>query len=227
MAAGFQAFNTAGTYQIDGVYKSFVLTRRVDVATTQAAGGNSSVGSQVGLAIAANELVALRCDSPCAPVGTLAGQFYVRTTAAVGTTISCYFFAPITASDATVGLQVFTESGELVFCASKKPLSFRDFVSGEGTFTYETGRVFAALMITQRYRVFDEVIPPGTTGGIWFHIVQAQRGMTKNAAGGIAVSYETDYQNASQSSAGAPGTPSQACQSPLGSYHALIDVTNY
>lgn len=226
MPAGFQCFNTNGTFQIDGVYKGFVMTRRVDIATNQVAGGNSSVGSQVGLSIAANELVALRCDSPCAAVGTLSGQLYVRTIAAVGTVISCYFFAPITTSDATAGLQVFTAAGELAFCATKKPLSFREFATGEGTFTYETGRVFAALMITQRYQVFDEVIPPGTTGGIPFHLIAAKRGMTKNAPGGIVVSYETDYQNMLNVS-GQPGYPSQACQSPMGSYHALIDVTNY
>ncbi|MGK5049748.1 hypothetical protein ACQ4WP_28225 [Janthinobacterium sp. GB4P2] len=226
MAAGFQTFNTNGTYQVDGVYKHFVMTRRVDIATTETTGGTSVNGSQVGLAKAENEIIALRCNSPCAHIGTLDGQIYVRTTGPIGTVISCYFFAPITTSDATVGLQVFSESGELVFCASKKPLSFRDFVVGEGIFSYESSRTFAALMITQRYEVSDIVIPAGTQGGRLFRLIAARRGMASNASGGISVSYEVDFQDMSDI-AGSPGPPSQACTSPFGSLHALIDVTNY
>lgn len=226
MAAGFQVFNSNGTYQVDGVYKNFVMTRRVDIATTATTGGNTVTGSQVGLARAANEIVALRCDSPCAHIGTLDGLIYVRTTGPIGTVISCYFFAPITTSDATAGLQVFSQEGDLVFCASKKPLSFREFATGEGSFSYEADRTFAALMITQRYEVADLIIPPGTQGGIVWHLVAAKRGMTRNISGGISVSHETDFQNMTNVT-GSGGLDSQACTSPFGSLHALIDVTNY
>lgn len=227
MAAGMQVTNDAGTFQIDGVFKSFVLVRTVVVVTTT--GSNVGVQTSRGSTpMNPGEIVAIRSYAPCAMISVGPGALVVSAIGGVGTEITCYFFAPITTSSATYGLQIFNETtGDLVFCAAKKPLRFVGFPAGSGSFTYDGNRTYAAIAMNQFYEVDSDTAAVG--GGRYFQRLSMARSRITSISGGIKISQEFEYAYSGTVSSPVgppPPLPPPQASASIG-LHAIIDVTNY
>lgn len=224
MPDGLQVFNDTGSFQIDGENKSFILVRKVSVTTTVRAGNDWS-SSQGRTPINLNEIVALRSSVYSAVVTVTGGQLVVVAQGEVGQVVDCYFFAPITTSAATEGLQVFNSPGELIFCASLKNLRMSGFASGNGDFVYDGGRQYAALMLTQKIQVNYGVFSP-VAGVIDYNYIQS-RGMIKSIPGGISSSLQPEFVDVGSVSGGQSPPQYTNANSIADSAHIAIDVTNY
>lgn len=225
MTAGFQAFNDSGTFQIDGIFKSYILDRVVTITTTQSVGVDQ-VTSQGTASINDNEIVAIKAVNPSALITVASGLVYVRTKGVIGSTVTCYFFTPISTSSSNYGLQVFSETtGQLVFCATKKPIRFISFPTGNGSFVYDTNKIYAIIMLTQYYKVqSDRQFLGGTTVR---DTIATTRSMVSNLTGGMKVSDEYEFSSVNQYTAPMPPAPVPSSTSIASAYHAIIDVTNY
>lgn len=229
MAAGLQCFNTkTGTFQVDGVYKNFVLRRVVQVPTTQNI-GFQNVCSEGSTPVAPDEIVALRSSLYCAYVKTSAGSYYFRVLGAVGTSVTCYIFGPITTSNARSGVQVFHEvTGELLFCASKKLLNFAGINTGESTFTFDSARSYAAITLNQHYLLRSNISGVNNNNQILRReISQIQRSMVRAVAGGVQVSFEIEYVKNVPDTGRDTTQYSAEFASTSPALHAIIDVTGY
>lgn len=227
MTAGFQSYNDSGTFQIDGVYKSFVLTRKVVVTTNVAsAGDNTTAGicSYGSTLINSNEIVALSGALEAAILGVTSGSVNVIVHGDVGATVTCYFFAPITTSSANYGLQVFNPQAELTYCAALKNLKFAGFISGTGTLTLDSNRTYAAIMLSQKWSSFFSVFGIGSIV-VWNWT--SFRGMTKSISGGIEVVQVNEFVQARDQPASQPVPQRPVTESVADNYHAVIDVTGF
>lgn len=226
MPAGLQIFNEQGSFQIDGVFKNLVLARKVTVSTE----AYSDVGVVTSLATVtrnAGELLAIRSDVPIAHISTSSTAVRIRALAAAGAQVTCYFFSPIVSSDAKVGFQVFNEAGEIVYCASKKPLKFVGFPAGSGSFIYNSTTVYATILMNQYYAVSSDTAAVG--GGRYFQRLSMERSYITNLTNGVKISQEFEYAySATVSSPVGPPPPLPPNQaSNTTGLHAVIDVTNY
>lgn len=228
MPAGLQVFNTAGTYQIDGTFPGFVFKRKVIVTCSTKVLGNTLSYYRGTFTINQGEIFAIRSSEPCCMNGSVNGQMYLASMGPQNTQIEVYVFSQITSSGANSGLQVFSESGQLVFCATQKPLSFVGFPSGDGDFYYTAGRTYAAICLTQYLYVSDQlfVVNPGANP-TFNRVVLVREGMITALSNGIRISTLDKYANASQPPSLQGQPPSQSCQSNAPNFHAIIDVTNF
>lgn len=224
---GLQCINDSGSYQIDGIFKGFILARHVVATTTQNVGGdvpdNSSI---VLLPINSGEIVAVRSSTFCVVKGIGGGVANICADAGVGTEIHAYFFAPITTSDANVGLQVYNDQSQLIFCASKKPLSIVGSIVGNTTSsTFAAGRTYATIGINPYVNL------AAMTGGVMpnpFFFAHEELGMTRIDNNVVYSDIKATWSYLYYPSAGSTmptisgfGTTTQP------SNFMVIDVTNY
>ncbi|WP_426318859.1 hypothetical protein [Pseudoduganella sp. R-43] len=185
MIAGFQCVNDAGSFQIDGVYPQFVLKRKLDVATTYWVNGETTGYSMAAVAVGSDEVIAISSSTPCAVTYRQGSNMILVSQGYTGTVITVFVFGSITsASGAGMGLQVFNGNGSIIFDSSLKPLIMIGFPTGEGSFTYNGSRTYAAICVNQYYTVQD------IRGGGQYETqhLQMTQGMVKAIPGGINIS---------------------------------------
>lgn len=230
MPAGLQVFNEMGTYQIDGTFKGFVLARKVTVQSSVLVQGDTTDGSfsRATFPINSGEIVALASNIPSGIEGTFNGQMTVAMHGPVGSTLTAYIFSAITSPGGNLGLQVYSPTGEIVFCSMRKPLSFVGFPQGEGNFTYQQGRTYAAICLNQALIINDQIQGSGSVT-YYFRVVGVSRGLITSIANGIQISKPVIYSKVTQvnNSESSSQPPSQATSSNAPNFHAIIDVTNY
>lgn len=185
MLAGFQCFNDAGAFQIDGVYPQFVLRRKFDVATNYWVNGETIGYSEVAVSVGDDEIVALSSSTPCAITYRQGGNLLLVSQGYIGTVITVYVFGSITsASGSGMGIQVFNGSGSIVFDSARKPLIMIGFPTGEGSFTYNGSRNYAAICVNQYLTVRDT----RSGGGYETQRLEITQGMVKSIPGGVNIS---------------------------------------
>lgn len=186
MLAGFQCFNDAGSFQIDGVYPQFVLRRKFDVATNYWVNGETIGYSGVAVAVGDDEIVALSSSTPCGITYKQGNSIYLVSKGYVGTAIRVYVFGPIaSASGGGMGVQVFNGSGSIIFDSAQKPLIMVGFPTGEGSFTYDGARNYAAICINQYLTLRDTRFG---SGGYETQQLEITQGMVKSIPGGVNIS---------------------------------------
>lgn len=194
MAFGLQVFNDAGGFQIDGVYPQFVLRRKMNVATSYWVNGETIGYSGVAVAVGSDEIIALSSSVPCGITNRQGSDMRIVSQGNVGTVITVYVFGPITAASGGMGLQVFNGNGAIVFDSSQKPLVMVGFPTGEGNFTYNGARSYAAICVNQ-FSIYKNTRTGG--GASETQRFQLTQGMVKAIAGGINISnimiYDTYY----------------------------------
>ncbi|KQQ40474.1 hypothetical protein ASF61_06895 [Duganella sp. Leaf126] len=227
---GFQCFNSAGNFQIDGVFKNYVLDRVIEVVVVSEALQGFPTSVRVGRTpINPGEIVAIRSAYPSAVASVSDGKLEVhqgRENVPNNAIVTCYFFAPISTSNATSGLQVFHEvSGDLLFCASKKPIRVVRVVDGHGDFSLDVTRTYATVLINQYYRLITGGFTQNNQGT---KTIQAERSMVIPLSTGLRI--ETTVEIFGAAFNGAPGErqPEQASSTSVGvAKHLIIDVTGY
>lgn len=232
MTAGFQLKNEGrDDYQIDGMYRSMVLARHIQVVTNTDRGGDEGIhqgpdlvnASYVLVPVAAGEVVAWRCDAYCVVTSVSGGTALIMSGGPVGTTIDLYFFLPITTSNATAGAQIFRDDGTLVFCASKKPLVFAGVTTGDGVFSYAPGRSYAAICITAYMKMMVTVFGAQPAVSALYAEVM---GMVKAIGGGVQVDKRMTFSYFAADAGQAVYFPVRG-ETPHGNVFAVIDVTGY
>jgi hypothetical protein len=223
MTVGFQSFNTIGAYLIDGAFRQFAFKRKVEVPCTLLIDNSSAVGYRIGdFAIDNTEIAALQCNTPCAIVRRMNGTARLATLNVYpSATVTVFIFGPVLANPINYGLQVFNENGVLVYDAAQKCLSMVGFPQGEGSFTYNSSKRYAAICMTQWIHVTSEGHDYGETNRITMTM-----GMIKEIGGGINIANHlfSDWSQAMDPNQSAfdntilPYAPNN---------HIIIDVTNY
>lgn len=224
MVAGLQVVNDSNVFQIDNSTTSFVLDRIV-TCTTSGLVGSQIVSSQGTVTLNSGEVLAIRCNVPAALVSVTGTTAYLRAKGDVGTQITCYIFKAVTSSGAGYGLQIFDANSALMFCATLKPLRFVGFPSGNGDFTYISGRSYASILINQYYKITGDRMYLG--GNTVRDTIATERGMVSTINSGIKVSTEFEYYNVSTYTAPTPPGLPPNTTSISQSLNAVIDVTDY
>jgi hypothetical protein len=122
-----------------------------------------------------------------------------------------------------MGLQVYNGAGSIVFDSAQKPLVMIGFPVGEGNFTYNGGRSYAAICINQYLTVQDTRIG---SGGYETQLLKATQGMVKTIAGGVNVSNLVLYDTTNYFD---PGQTDLDRTIPAGTpnRHVIVDITYY
>lgn len=223
----FQAVNESNTFQIDGLFKSFVLRRKTVVTSTiGSSGDNTTAGicSYIETPINNDEIVALAGPLEAAVLGVTNGKLNLIVHGDVGSQVTCYFFGPITTSSAGSGLQIYDEAKSLVFCASLNNLKFSGFINGANSLTIDTNRTYAAIMLTQKWSSFFSAFGIGSIV-VWNWT--SFRGMTKSIPGGIQVVQVNEFVQSRDQSASQPIPQRPVTESVADNFHAVIDVTGF
>jgi hypothetical protein len=221
MTVGFQCFNTAGGYQIDGVYPQFAFKRKLTVACPIKVQESSNVPYWVGdFDISSGEIAAIVSNTDCAIIRRMNGTARLAVTA-LNRTVTVYIFGQVLPVASNFGFQVFNAAGTLVFDAAQKPLAMVGFPVGEGNFTYNVNRKYAAVVMNQWLKVESEGHDYGNN-----NIVKITMGMIREIAGGITInnilmSHWEQAMDPNQSAF----DQSVPVYSP--NRHIIIDVTNY
>lgn len=164
MPTGLQVFNDSGVLQIDGAYNNLSFLRK----------GSSSVTEADPLP----NLDATNCKIPFSPEDgeivavswSETGNFikYWTSPTEMGFkmnppqgTLSYWVFGRTT-YEGSDGLQVFSESGDLVFDSHRKPFRVADFIIGNDIRTYPSGRDYAIVFATQTFgKNLEKRLEPG------------------------------------------------------------------
>lgn len=223
MTAGFQLFNTSGTFQIDGNFPQFVMRRKVIMspATEQYGDGGVDDGYWWGwLDLADDEIVAIR-PSDWAAVGNK----YLGKTMIIAqnynTTVECFIFAKVTDVGSRQGFQVFSPAGVLVFDAMQRIMAMTAFPVGDGTFLYTAGRKYAAVVMNQSLDIQEYLY---NAGGFDYMRRTSYRGMLKAADPGITVLHRK-YWKLTEDISG--GYNVNAVTTTVPNRIIVLDVTNY
>jgi len=118
VAAGLQVWNDALTFQIDGSTPMVTLARKgamSSVATDFPV--NSAAGSLCAVRIptSPNEILATDCGYAFHMTGIRNGSAEFIIVGTTGTTMDYWVFAPHTPSGTNVGLEVYSETGALIY----------------------------------------------------------------------------------------------------------------
>lgn len=222
MQAGFQCFNDAGGFQIDGVYPQFVLRRKFDVATNYWNNGEAIGYSDVFISVGDDEIVALSSSTPCAVTYKQGGYLRLVSQGFTGTVITVYVFGAITSAGGGMGIQIFNSNGSVIFDSAQKPLVMIGFPTGEGSFVYNGSRTYAAICVNQYMTVRD------TRGGGGYETqrLEITQGMVKSIAGGVNISNIKVYDTTNYFD---PGQTDLDRTIPAGTpnRHIIVDVTNF
>lgn len=223
MTAGFQCFNTSGTFQVDGVFPQFVLRRKVIVTPNTYQGGDGGVDDEYyyGYVTLGDDEILAICPSDYSAVVSKQGSNTKIIAKKYNTTVECFIFAQVTDVGSTKGFQVFNTAGTLVFDAMQKILAMVGFPTGTGDFTYPAGRKYAAIVMNQSLLV-DEF--NYSAGGFDYCRSTVTRGMVKNLGNGISVQHLQHWKYTVDVSA---GMNYQACSSNVPNRIIVVDVTNY
>ncbi|KQQ31984.1 hypothetical protein ASF61_16750 [Duganella sp. Leaf126] len=228
--SGFESRNTTSrTFQVDGVFKNYVLDRVVEVVVVSEALQGFPTSVRVGRTpINAGEIVAIRSAYPSAVASVSDGKLEVhqgRENVPNNATVICYFFAPISTSTATSGVQVFHEvTGELLFCASKKPIRIVKVVDGHGDFSLDMTRTYATVLLNQYYRLITSGFQQN---GSSTKTIQAERSLVSPLSTGLRIAVAVEIFGAAL---GPPQDyqPSSATSPSVDvARHLIIDVTGY
>lgn len=227
---GIESYNSITNHkQVDGLFKNYVLDRVINLECV-----NTLVDGYLQFHIGKTpinpgELVALQSSTPCAFVSTSNGQLEVHTQFVQSSSsyfVKCYIFTPTFSSSATLGLQVFAPgTQELIYCASKKPISIVGVLDGNGDFAQDMNKSYAVIMLNQYYTQttsgFNQAGNPTKT-------VNVARTMVSLTTTGVKVATANDVLWAGP-------TPPPSGTQPNGTYtssvgiprNLLIDVTGY
>jgi len=151
MPAGLTIFNTAGTVQVDQLYRNLALAAVAIVST-----GPAYVGSSYSIASftisGTAPTVALRCSvSACVEYVDRSGSswtFYIRANSPTAVTVTYYVFDVIATMPTTYGFEVRDDTGNPVFHSALKYMRVVDAIKGKsagqyGNRVYDTSRVYA------------------------------------------------------------------------------------
>jgi len=127
MPAGFYSKTDGGVFQIDGTYRNLFLRYKTTLTTTSAFGGGMFTGSLTSVAnygSVANAVIAVRCSYGATVYynSPSTHDFQIAVQGPIGTTVDVYVFGEPAAAGASYGLQVWNDSGQLVFDALQKPM---------------------------------------------------------------------------------------------------------
>lgn len=155
MATGLTILNTAGTTQIDELYRNFCLAEK---GTQTTSSGLATVFGHIGEVTftgGVSPIIAIRSAAYSYPAYvTKSGSTYtwgIAIEGASGQSFSYYIFDAPPTGLATHGLRVFDASGNVVFDSGYNYMRVADFIalSGEaesGNRVFTSGREYAAIM---------------------------------------------------------------------------------
>jgi len=200
----------------------------VGLTTGSAPSGNTALLWSNSVSLNSGEVIAVRPQLPATisgvqgnvgqPFAQISGTSSRYSGSDGGTFVDYYVFSSALISQApSPGLQVWRSNGNLSYDSGTKPLHIVDVVDGEGTFTYQSGRLYACIHSVQKFQAFDP-------GGSAARMVGNSRNMIVGTPNGIRITYGvTDtLQWPATSTNYASLTPFSTM-----SRHIICDVTNY
>lgn len=155
---GLRILNTAGTVQIDELYKNMEV-RAVGTATTTMAYSGAASIAEIAYS-GANPILVIRSANPATlykqQVSGSSWTFYVVVLGATGQSVDYWIFDnPDNATPTGYGLAVYSASGDVIFNSNKKYLRVVDFFKGTGwsadNRTYVSGRVYGFATVFAGY----------------------------------------------------------------------------
>ena len=223
MSSGFQSINNGGTFQVDSKNLTFVLDRVITASTTS----TNYAHSYTEISYNDGEIIALRCNDYITVDWAGNGRALIRGVGRSSANASVQFTAYIFSNSPSnpergVGLQVFNESGQSVYYSGDKNLAFAGFVSGHGTFSYISGRTYAAVFINIKSEFVTSYF--GVQGNM-IYVQHRSASYITNAPSGITAAYITDYSYAKPMNSSGY-YPNERWSSPSCNL-AIIDVTGF
>ncbi|MCE0495776.1 hypothetical protein [Vibrio salinus] len=224
MSGYFQAFNDSGNYLIDGVYKSFVLSRKLTVTTSV---NVQSKYRYVDISVSSGEIIAIRSGVPVFLIFRSSTVIRLGTNGTAARAFTVYIFKNNpTPEDSGAGLEVYNAAGECVYNSVQLPLNIVGIKTGLSSFTFDTSRIYAAVIISSSGTLtsaYTAVMGPN----IIFHLYIGVTSGVNYVSGGIQTSNVEYYSSQSNE------TYSSGQSYPSYSYSgkeckiAIIDVTGY
>ena len=223
MSSGFQSVNNNGTFQVDSKTLTFVLDRVITASTIP----TSYNHSYAEISYNDGEIIALRCSDYINLDWAGNGRAIIRgvgkSSANASVQFTAYIFSNKPSNPASgVGLQVFNTSGQCVYYSGDKNLAFAGFVSGHGTFSYVSGRTYAAIFINIKSEFVTNYF--GVQGNM-IYVQSRTASYITNAPNGITAAYVADYSYSTQMRSSGY-YPNDSWSSPACNL-AIIDVTGF
>jgi hypothetical protein len=232
--AGLQVWNNQSYTQIDGSTTHTILLRSGSVTTTALPPGLVIDGnnySQCAVTLNPGEILAFGGNGAVAHAGSAGNTAYLHVMAPPGSPVLYWVFGSYVPSGLNYGLQVFNESGAMIYDSGRLPIRVVGEVMGVGTFTgYPSGRQLALVPWTQHAILTRSSAPGGQFG-----VVLLQTTTTGFArvdyTGTVFISDATylrqQYLYQIQTGQGEPNGWSGSFDNLLQNKYTVIDVTGY
>lgn len=192
MPVGIKIWNDSYGLQVDGQTMHMVFLRKATVTGTQIPNGLSSGFCQVDIPLNPGEMLAFNTPYGAAMAGRWTGNgcMQVHFQGLPGTTLSYWVYGPYQPSGLNFGLQIRSESNQLLYDTGRMPLRYVADIQGVGTFpsvTKYAGQQLA-LIAYQQYCRMDILNPAQNPNGSWQGMQQFTTGFGRiNSDGTVTV----------------------------------------
>lgn len=235
MPAGLQVWNDQSYVQVDGSTTHAVLLRS-GAATTTAFPPQIALDpnnySQCAITLNPGEILAFGGGAACAHAGTANNTTYLHCMAAPGSSIPYWIFGAYSPSGIRYGMEIYNESGQLIYDSGRLPIRVAGEVSGVGTFSgYPSGRTLALVPWMQHAILTRSSAPGGQFGVVLLQTVTTGFARADGGSGTVVIAeaqyLRQQYNYQIQVGQGEPQGWSGSFDNLLSNKYTVLDVTGY